>query len=183
MSTTADRFRTVAAGFTSRVEAVAADQWDNQSPCEDWTARDVVQHVCDVSGIFLGLIEREVPPGPSVADDPMGAWKTARDATQGALDDPTVAATEYVSPVFGPTTYEESVGRIQVSDVLIHTWDLARATGGDEKLDPDEVHRAFEALRPMDDALRGRGVFDDKRNAPAGADEQTQFLCFTGRRV
>ena len=28
-----------------------------------------------------------------------------------------------------------------VGDILVHTWDLARATGQDETLDPDEVQR------------------------------------------
>ena len=55
MSEIADRYRKRAAGLNERVEAVPADQWGSQSPCEDWTARDVVRHVVDTSAMFLGL--------------------------------------------------------------------------------------------------------------------------------
>jgi uncharacterized protein (TIGR03086 family) len=183
MSTTADRFRTVAAGFTERVEATKPEQWDNQSPCDEWKARDVVDHVVGTQSLFLGMIGREMPAGPSVDDDPLAAWIHARDTTQHALDTPEIAQTEFESPVFGKSTYEQSLARIGVADVLTHTWDLARAVGADEKLDPAEVSRAYEALKPMDDMVRTKGVFGPKVEVPESADEQTKYLAFTGREA
>ena len=59
----------------------------------------------------------------------------------------------------------------------------SRATGGDERLDPDEVHAVFEAMQPMDEMMRVPGVFGPKVEAPPGADEQTRLLAFMGRRV
>ena len=59
----------------------------------------------------------------------------------------------------------------------------SRATGGDEQLDPAEVHQIFEMARPMDDIMRGSGAFGAKVEPPAGADEQTQLLAFLGRPV
>jgi uncharacterized protein (TIGR03086 family) len=183
MSETADRYRTVAAGFTERVEAVQADQWDNQSPCDEWKARDVVAHVVDTQGLFLGMIGREMPPGPTVDDDPVAAWNHARDTTQHALDTPEIAQTEFESPVFGKSTYEQSLARIGVADVLTHTWDLARAVGADEQLDPTEVSRAHEGLKKMGDALRSPKVFGPEVPVSDNADEQTKYLAFTGREV
>jgi len=69
------------------------------------------------------------------------------------------------------------------TDVLVHTWDLARALGGDEHLDQDAVGHAYEGLKPMDAMIRMPGVFDAKIAAPADADIQTQFLNFLGRTV
>jgi hypothetical protein len=60
---------------------------------------------------------------------------------------------------------------------------LARATGGDERLDPNDVHEAFEASKPMDEMLRTPGVCGPKLDPPPGADEQTQLLAFLGRRA
>jgi uncharacterized protein (TIGR03086 family) len=184
MSRVADRFRKLAAGFTRRVEDVPADRWSNPSPCEAWTARDVVQHMVDASGIFLGFVGREVPRDPSVDDDPAAAWRNARDAVQAALDDPAVAATEYEG-FAGRSTFEAGIDRFLAGDVLVHTWDLARATGLDERLDADEVHAMLEATDAIDDDsfLRQPGVFGPKLDAPEGADEQTRYLAFTGRRV
>jgi uncharacterized protein (TIGR03086 family) len=175
-----DRFRSLAAGFTARVEGVPADRWESPSPCEGWTARDVVRHMTGNVDYFLGAIDRERPSAPSVDDDPVGAWAAARDAMQAALDDPEVAATEY-DGFFGRTTLEQSVNQFMCVDLLVHAWDLARATGGDERLDADEVHRVFEAVQPMDEMLRSPNAFGPKLDAPEGADEQARLLAFLGR--
>jgi uncharacterized protein (TIGR03086 family) len=184
MSEIADRFRKLAAGFTQRVEQVPPDRWSNPSPCEDWTARDVVAHLVDASGIFLGFVDREVPRNPSVDDDPAAAWRNARDAVQAALDDPAVAATEYEG-FAGRSTFAGGIERFLAPDVLVHTWDLARATGLDERLDPDEVHAMCLATAAIDDDsfMRQPGVFGPKVDVPADADEQTRYLAFTGRRA
>jgi uncharacterized protein (TIGR03086 family) len=184
MSDTADRFRRLAAGFTERVEQVPADRWSQPSPCEGWTALDVVDHLVGACGIFLGFVGKQVPAEPKAADDPLGAWTNARDTVQAALDDPVVAATEF-DGFAGRSTFEAGVARFLCGDVLVHTWDLARATGLDERLDPDEVHALYEATRAIEDDsfLRQGGVFGPKVDVPVDADEQTKYLAFTGRRA
>lgn len=182
MSETADRFRTLATGFTSRVEAVPADRWESPSPCEGWTARDVVRHMVGNVATFFGLVGEEPPEGPSVDDDPVAAWAEARDAMQAALDDPGVAGREY-DGFMGPTTLEQSVDRFMCPDLVVHSWDLARAAGLDERLDPATVHEVFEALQPMDEMLRSPNAFGPKLEQPEGADEQTRLLAFLGRRA
>ena len=89
MSTSAERFRSVAEGFTARVDAVPDGAWDNPAPPEGWTARDVVGHLVEwMSGLFFDTWSIPRPDLPSVADDPAGAWYGFRDAMQAALDDP-----------------------------------------------------------------------------------------------
>jgi uncharacterized protein (TIGR03086 family) len=186
MSAIADRYRKLAAGFTARVEAVPEDQWSSQSPCDDWRARDIVRHVVDTSGMFLGFIGQEPPGGPSVDDDPAGAWTAARDAIQTALDDPAVATLEYDGQL-GRSTFEASVDRFLSTDALVHTWDLARAVGLDERLDPDEVRASLEATAAMEkefgEMMRNSGAFGAQVDAPDDADEQTRLLAFLGRKV
>ena len=180
MSETADRFRTVAADFTARIEAVPPDAWERPSPCEGWVARDVVRHVIEGSGSFLGRVGRQLPDGPSVDDDPAAAWATARDAMQEALDDPEVASTE-IETGMGPMPFERFAGMFGVGDVLLHTWDLARATGLDERLDPAEVQRVYEMMEPNDEMLRQGTAFGPRVPVPDDADEQTKLIAFTGR--
>jgi uncharacterized protein (TIGR03086 family) len=81
----------------------------------------------------------------------------------------------------GKTTFEQAVDRFGGPDLVIHAWDLARATGLDERLDPDDVHAVFEAMQPMDEMMRGSGSFGPKLEPPPGADEQTRLLAFMGR--
>jgi len=176
MSETADRYRKVAAGFTQRVEAVPDDAWDRPAPCEGWVARDVVRHLVDVAGFFRPGV---TVPGPSVDEDPAGAWAAVRDATQAALDDPAVAEQEMETPM-GTSTMSSMIARFGIADLLVHTWDLARATGQDETLDPDEVERVYEAMLPMDDRMRG-SAFGPKVDVPDDADTQTKLIAFTGR--
>ena len=178
--TVSDRYRKLAEDFTAKVEAVPSDRWESPSPCEGWTARDVVRHMTGNVDYFFGAIGRERPPAPSVDDDPAGAWASARDAMQAALDDPDVAGTEY-DGFFGRTTLEASVNQFMCVDLLVHAWDLARAAGIDERLDADEVHQVFEAVQPLDEVLRAPNAFGPKVEAPADADEQTRLLAFLGR--
>jgi uncharacterized protein (TIGR03086 family) len=181
MMKTADRYRANADAFTARVEGVAGDQWENQSPCEDWKARDVVRHVVDASAMFLGYINQQLPPGPSVDEDPAGAWRTARDAIQHALEDPALAQAEYDS-MFGKSTFEQGVARFLAPDLVVHTWDLARAANLDENLEEGAVLEVLEAWRPLDEAMRRPGGFGPRVESPPGADPQTQLLNFAGRR-
>jgi len=178
----ADRYRSLAASMTETIGGVAPDGWEATTPCEGWTARDLVGHLVDTSGMFLGFIEQSPPEGPSVGDDPLGAFVTARDAVQAALDDPATASKEY-DGLFGRTTFAAGVDGFLAADLVIHRWDLARATGQDETLPPDEVERIFESLAPMDEQMRQPGAFGPKVEPPPGADEQTKLLCFLGRHV
>ena len=178
----ADRYRSLAASMTDTIAGVPEDRWEASTPCEDWMARDVVRHLVDTSGMFLGFIGQDAPAGPSVDDDPLGAFTAARDAVQAALDDPATAAQEY-DGMFGRTSFAKSVDGFLSADLVIHRWDLARATGQDETLPVDEVRRVQEMLEPMDEKMRGPGAFGPKIEPPPGADEQTKLLCFLGRRV
>jgi hypothetical protein len=79
-------------------------------------------------------------------------------------------------------TFEQTINTICTPDVLIHTWDLARATGLDDTLDPDEVHRFVKGMEPMDQVIRQGGQYGPRVEVPADADEQTRLIGFVGRR-
>ncbi|CAN5577980.1 maleylpyruvate isomerase family mycothiol-dependent enzyme [soil metagenome] len=182
MSETADRFATAAAGFTKTVRTVDAGAWDNPSPCTGWNARDIVRHVVEwVPGFYGSNANLTFPEGPSVDDDPLGAWTAMRDEIVRVLADPVVCAREFYSQA-GRMSVEQSIGMIVTGDVLIHTWDLARATGTDEALDPVEVHRMFEGVQPFDQILRSSGQFGERVMVADTADEQTKLLAFMGRQ-
>ena len=182
MSEFAARYRKIAGQFTDRVTNVPEDAWDNPAPCEGWVARDVVRHLVEwVPGFFESYVGVSLPKPTTVDIDPAGAWVTLSDAIEALLDDPVVSAREFDAPM-GRMSVEQAVDMIVSSDVLLHTWDLARATGLDETLDPDEVHRMWEGMEPMDEPLRNSGHYGPRVSVPDDANEQAKLIAFIGRQ-
>jgi uncharacterized protein (TIGR03086 family) len=183
MSEIAERYGKVADAFGARVEGVPPGGWDRPAPCEGWVARDVVGHLVGwLVPTFFGTWNLDAPTLPSAADDPAGAWRRLDRALRAALDDPEVVGEVREVGPMGPMTFEAALDAIGINDVLLHTWDLARATGQDEALDPDEVHALLVAMEPMDEALRTSGHYGPKVAVPDGADEQTRLIAFSGRQ-
>ena len=174
VSEIAERYRKIAGQFTQRVMSVPEGAWDNPAPCDGWVARDVVRHLVEwVPGFFAGNAGLDLPKGPSVEEDPAGAWASVSDGIQRWLDDPEIAAREF--EMRGERhTIEQAVDMFCTGDVLVHTWDLARATGLDEALDADEVHRMFVGMEPFDEVLRQSGHYGAPVEVPDDADEQTK---------
>jgi uncharacterized protein (TIGR03086 family) len=182
MSAIADSWREVAAGFTARARAVKPEEWDNPAPCEGWVARDIVRHMVEwMPWMVLEPVGAAMPAAPSADDDPLGAWLALDQAMQSALDDPAIAEREFENQV-GRFTVEKGIDMFCTGDVFLHTWDLARATGGDERLDPTRVHDMFVGMEPMDDVLRQSGQFGPRVAVRDDADEQTKLIAFIGRQ-
>lgn len=185
MTEISERYRRNAAAFAATVASVPTDRWDTPTPCEDWDARALVRHVVEAHGIFEGLAGRELRPGPSVDDDPVAAFAAARAQVEAELDDPSLADVAY-DGFTGPSTFAEGVDRFLSTDLVVHRWDLARATGGDETIPPDEVARVLGDMEAMSAAMgaamRGPGAFAPEITPPDGADDQTRLLCFLGRQ-
>lgn len=182
MTEVQDRYGQVAKGFDATVRAASPDKWEAQSPCEQWKARDVVAHVvAGHRGVIAGVSGGESEP-LDADEDPRQAWQEASEAVAQITGDREALAKEIDGPV-GKMPAGEVIDRFVTMDVLVHTWDLARAVGADERLDEDAVRRGYEALKPMDAMIRQPNVFGPKLDPPAGADLQTEFLYFLGRRA
>jgi uncharacterized protein (TIGR03086 family) len=179
----ADEHRHVAAAFAATVGGTDPAAWDSPAPPEGWVARDVVRHLTEWFRAFLeGATGIAVPAGPTVDDDPVGAWRTQTDAVQALLDDPATAEREHDFPHMGTMRLADVIDRIYTADVFMHRWDLARATGQDETLDPEKCAELLEGMLPMDEALRQSGHYGPRVDVPDDADVQTKLLAFIGRR-
>ncbi len=180
MDTPAETYRELSARFTTVIETVAADAWDNPSPCEDWTAAQVLRHVISAERDSVKLGRLSFPDGPSAEDEPLPAWRQTRDELQALLEDPTRAAIEF-DGFFGPTTLGRAIDDYYCFDLIVHRWDIARATGGDTAISTEEIAFVRAKLELYGDAMRMPGVFGAEVEAPAEADEQTRLLAFIGR--
>ena len=183
MTAVSDRYDKLAGQMSARIAAVPADAWDNPTPCSDWTARDLLDHVLSTPSIFFNMAEVEAPePGPDPGANPVGAFEHQRAAVNAALADPAVAQKEF-DGMMGRRSFEDAIDTFICADLVVHQWDLARATGQDESLEPAEVAKVHAALLPADEMMRGPNAFGPKIEPPADADDQTKFLNFLGREV
>jgi len=82
---------------------------------------------------------------------------------------------------FGDMPFEDLASRVVCSDTLVHTWDLARATGQDEQLDTAAVAFAWTWMKPAGERQRASGDFGPAVEQPAAPDTQARLLCFLGR--
>jgi uncharacterized protein (TIGR03086 family) len=176
-----DRYRRLADAFEAKVAAVPAGDWANQSPCTEWSARDVVRHIVDVHGMMLRPTGRQLSPAPSVDDDPLASFRAARADVERVLEDPDIANTEY-DGVFGRTKVSDTIDRFMCFDLVVHGWDLARATGQDETIPEDEVDRVLGFIERMGTAtMRENGVTGPEVPVPADASKQDRMLGLLGR--
>lgn len=186
MSVDARRYVKALYGFDHVVRMVPAPAWSNQSPCEEWTARDVVGHVIAVQGYVEALARGVEPtldpygaPGSLAGDDPPAAWSSAREAVLAAIDAPGVL--ERTVQTFRAEETVESLLAWNVVDTLAHTWDLARAAGLDDHLDDDLVDHAIAQAEPVVTGMRHAPFFGPATEIADGSSPTDRFLALLGR--
>ena len=173
MTEPADTYRRRAAAFAALIEGTPPERWSSPSPCEGWTACDVVAHVVDYSAQVL--IEKAGVPAPAFSDfgDPRGAFRATSAVLLRILEDeatpPKVAGHLHWSLSF---------------DVPQHGWDLAVATGQDPTIDPAEVELLWGSLTgdPRNwDWQRANGWYGPPVPVPDDAPLQDRVLGLLGR--
>ena len=137
--------------FERRLAQVASEGWDSPSPCAEWTVRDVCDHlvggnrfaVLVISGADWRAALTTVQDG-DFAGDPRatfgdtGAQQIAAFQVAGAL-------ARVVSHPAGPMSGRD-FARHRVLDLVVHGWDVARSSGGDERIDPELAEVALQVL-------------------------------------
>jgi uncharacterized protein (TIGR03086 family) len=169
------------------VAGVAHHQWTAPTPADQWDVRTLLNHI--VSG---NLWAAELAAGRTIADvgdrldgdvlgaDRIAAYDTSAAAAAaafeapGALDAPCAVS-------YGPVPGSVYAGH-RFIDVLVHGWDLAKATGQDTTIDAGLVEACLAVVEPQADMMRAAGAFGPRVDTPANADPQTRLLALLGRR-
>lgn len=172
----------------SRVAAITAGQWALATPCAKWNVRDLVVHLVEGSAMALRLLQ-------GLSADEAGAVFGAQHGLDLAaeLD---VALAEELTAFHGPGALEMTVHhrvgdlpgatflQFRTSDYLLHRWDVARATGGDERLPEALVAKTWEAMQPMVPFIAETGQFGAGPSDTLTSDAplELRLLDLTGRR-
>jgi len=192
-STTTDVLATygrLADAFGSVVDRVPTDRWGSPSPCEGWSARDVVAHVVTSQRGFLAQRgvdattshQFDVDEPTENEADPRVAWHAHDDRMRELLADPAVAGLEY-DGAFGRTTVGRTVVAFHGFDLVVHRWDVAVAAGLDERLTDDELDMLERSADGFGDHLYDDGVCQPALPVPEDADRQERLLARLGRRT
>jgi uncharacterized protein (TIGR03086 family) len=180
MTDTLDRWREVADGFTERVTAVEPGQWTAATCCEGWDVTRLVDHAIGAQR----MVPRALGATGDIdaqGDDLVRVWTQVRQGADLALSAPG-AFGQVVKLPFGEMSVTDGFG-FPLSDLLVHTWDLARAIGANDRLHPQACADALATLEPIDALLRGPGFYGPKLEPGPGADVQDRLLAFLGRQV
>lgn len=168
-------------GVMALVDDPAA--WDRPSPCEGWSARDVVGHMIDTQRSFLA--ERaglESDPGidDQLQADPTAAWDLHVEAVRPIVSDPS-RMSEPFDGYFGPTTVGDTFANFYIFDMVVHRWDLATALGAPTGLSEDELDLIEARAAALGDAIYMDGVCQSGVEPAVDADRETRVLAMLGR--
>lgn len=182
-----ERYRRRADRFEALITGVPDGAWESPSPCAEWTVRDVVGHILDMHGVVFQALDRELSAGPALADDPLGAFRAARADVEALLADTELAAMVHDTPG-GRRSVADHVDGVPSADLVLHGWDLARATGQDDTMDPDEVEVFLPGLQQLPPEMwipdafgPGVVVFGPEFPVPADAPAQQRLIGLIGR--
>ncbi|HEV8651412.1 MAG TPA: TIGR03086 family metal-binding protein [Actinomycetes bacterium] len=183
-----DLHRRAADTFGARVEAIKDDQWNLATPNDGWDVRTLVNHLVYENRwtppLLGGRTIAEIGDrfeGDLLGDDPKAAWEDSASralaavAAPGALD-----RTVHLSS--GGTPAREYVMQL-FADHLVHAWDLARAIGADERLDPELVEACASWFTSMEDGYRSAGAIGPRPELPEDAGLQARLLAMFGRNL
>jgi uncharacterized protein (TIGR03086 family) len=179
-------FQRAQASFTDRVDAIEPEQWEDEA-LPEWTVADLVAHLVTemlwVPPLVAGepYAEGRFPDATTdlLGDDPMVGWESAADAALSAFaEDDALVRTVHLER--GPTPASQYILEL-ISDLTVHSWDLARAIDGDTELDGGLV----TASLLIGEAIPEDGVpdlYDPPLDVSASASPQQRLLARFGRR-
>ncbi|WP_460569305.1 TIGR03086 family metal-binding protein [Humibacter soli] len=169
------------AAFGERIELVV--DWSAPTPDVDWDVRELVSHVIEeqqwvpllLAGRTVGEARSRLEP---LGSDLVAEWRRY-----------SLAATRAWASVDPDAKVNLSYDRVpasaylreQASDVIVHTWDLARAIGADEQLGDALVAAAWTVFEPQKETLEASGLFASPVPVPEDASLQSRLLALTGR--
>jgi uncharacterized protein (TIGR03086 family) len=176
------------------LDGVTEDRLDDPTPCADTPVATLLDHLMGLSLAFTWAARKTTPseagdrPGPGSASagrlDPQ--WRTLLPRRLGELveawRDP--IAWEGMTEAGGVKMPAQQMGVVALDELVLHGWDLARATGQPFTCDPAHTAAvlAFTSASARPEQAAGReGLFGPVVEVPEDAPAFDRALGFAGR--
>ncbi len=161
-----EMFQRAASRGAELARSVAPSQRSLPTPCSEWDVAALLEHMAGGPGYLLGALGQD----PALA----AAWPAAEvvSACVTALGEPGALERRCQSPAgFEWSVLEATAGTAM--DQLIHSWDLAVATGADPALDPEVAEAVVALFLPqMPEIGRQAGLVGPEVAVPAEASDR-----------
>ncbi len=175
--------RLALAATRARLASLTVADLGRPSGCVGWDIRTLLAHLVGGNIRFAQALRGEPADWPSRDAEPVTSPLAEFDtsaaqwaATVGAIDDPK-------RPVVLPAGEPPAIFAVGVhgTDMLVHGWDLAVATGQDAVLDPDLCSAAIRVIEKYPPSFWGPGRFFADRIATDSEHPQDRLLAMSGR--
>jgi uncharacterized protein (TIGR03086 family) len=184
--TTGELYLRAMAATQRIIDGVPAERWHASTPCTEWDARQVANHIIGenlwAAELFQGKTIEQVGSaldGDLAGDDPAAAYRRSVRVAQDAVEAP--GAMQSICHLsFGDYSGADYAAQLFM-DTLIHGWDIAKGTGGNTRLDPELVAACQPIAQELTRQFRQAGVFGEDLPVDADADPQTRLLALLGR--
>jgi len=167
-----------------RVNAVREDQWDAPTPCQEWTVRDLVNHVVGEDRWTVPLMRGstiadvgDALDGDLLGEDPVTEALRAAAEAETVVSE-TLASRPKVHLSYGEEDTEEYLRQL-VADHLVHAWDVAAATGGDTRMEPALLTEVARWFAQREETYRAAGAIGPRTSSTGGT--QGDLLAGFGR--
>jgi len=173
------------------VARVSDDELGNPTPCPAYTVGDLVEHVGGLALAFTAAANKErskynEEPAPGSAERLGDDWRTRipRDLASLAQAWRNPEAWTGMTRIAGDDSPSSVVGLVAADELVVHGWDVARATG--QPYDPEpavlDAARSFLAMFASPDAPAGPEVaFGPSRPMPDDAPPLDRVVALAGR--
>ncbi len=174
--------------FGSVADRMEPEAWDRPTPCEGWTALDVLGHLGTALQMGISVLKGEQPTWPQVTrpaelveGEPVPYFRSLAGQARAALDGADLE--RVMDTPMGPSTVAQRLA-FPAIDLFVHSWDIGQAGGIAVTLPDDVIDFAHHYLDPVPaERMRGEGgAFGPEAEVPSDATPSDRFIAWTGRR-
>lgn len=177
------------------LHGVTDDQLGARTPCPDYTVGDLIDHVRGLTFAFTAAANKSAgadtdgkdtatsgPGEVSAANLPpdwRGSLPRQLDGLVAAWKNP--AAWEGSAQAGGVTMPADIMGAVALNELVLHGWDLARATGQPFDCDERSTEASFALMSPLAAGDGGEGMFGPVVEVPDDAPLLHRAIGLSGR--
>ena len=172
------------------IAGVKPDHFTKPTPCTEWNVQALLSHIVFGPNMVASVFSSGTMPADAISDtqpaqasttkDALAAFDTGVAAVLKAANAPRALEKKAKTPI-GEMTCGQFMS-LGLMDIVIHAWDLAKATGEGTRLDPKLVDFSYEVLKPVVEQGRAMKAFGPEVKVPANASLQDKLLGLSGRR-